>query len=79
MRPINAKAIFYIAIAISIVILLIAQDNPYQNILITISLILISISFLLLVVFWRCPKCKKFLPAREFFVEYCPHCGDKIN
>ncbi|MFB0917537.1 MAG: hypothetical protein QMB63_00520 [Clostridiaceae bacterium] len=79
MRPINAKALFFISLAVSIVALLIAKDSPYLQVVKTISVIIISVGFILMLLFWRCPNCKKSLPAREFFIDYCPHCGHKID
>ena len=30
------------------------------------------------VLYWRCPKCRRLLPARNGAIEYCPHCGEHL-
>lgn len=27
----------------------------------------------------RCPHCGGFLPLRDWFIEYCPRCGEKLE
>ena len=28
---------------------------------------------------WRCPRCGSSLPWRDVFIEYCPHCGERLD
>ena len=29
--------------------------------------------------YWICPRCGEMLSAREFWIEYYPHCGKKLD
>lgn len=41
--------------------------------------ILLVMSIMIKLVYWRCPKCKRVLPISKIFIDYCPYCGEKID
>ena len=40
----------------------------------------VALALLVMVVFWRCPKCDEQLPMKVIFGEKkCPYCGNKLD
>lgn len=41
------------------------------------AIAVVAVYVILLLKFWRCPSCERFLGA--LWVKHCPHCGEKIR
>lgn len=76
---------FLDAIIIFLFVCIIVLFNLEQNIFTTIGLIILIIITILIeivnCIFWRCPKCNRYLPQNSFFhyVLCCPYCGTNIE
>ena len=72
-------------IKIILLILIIVLFKLKNNIIVLISLIILTIFLIALeiidLLYWRCPKCKRYLPQNSFFhyVLCCPYCGTNIE
>ena len=76
----NVRRISYfiwgLGIAISLLGLLFMQ--PFQDILVILGIVLIVVSVIILLRFWRCPHCQGLLPLRSSRPRYCPTCGHRL-
>ena len=77
----NIIDIIKLLLLISIIVLL----NLEFKAIVLICLIILSILLIALVIidliYWRCPKCNRYLPQNSFFryVLCCPYCGTNIE
>ena len=72
---------FLDAIIIILFVCIIVLFNLEQNIFTTIGLIITILIEIVNCIFWRCPKCNRYLPQNSFFhyVLCCPYCGTNIE
>ncbi|MDR0889180.1 MAG: hypothetical protein LBM28_00860 [Oscillospiraceae bacterium] len=43
------------------------------------GLLVFAAAFLVGIIFYRCPLCKRLLPIKERDIEVCPHCKGKLK
>ena len=67
-----AKALLGIFSALMALMLL-----TYNAVFGYIAIAVMCLYGILVVAFWRCPKCRKNLGP--LYVKYCPNCGEKLN
>ena len=47
--------------------------------LLIVGAAVVALALLVMVVFWRCPKCDETLPLGAMKTRKCPYCGEKID
>ena len=57
----------------------IANADMVQTVLLVVSLALIVAGLGVQIKFLRCPVCGESLYSRWRWIEYCPHCGKKVD
>ena len=43
-----------------------------------VSILALLVDFSM-IFFWRCHNCKRLLPHKVLFIDYCPYCGDLLD
>lgn len=54
-------------------------EGPWQKWVMLGGFVIFFIGFWVFFHHWRCPYCDWMLPWRETHIDYCPHCGKKID
>lgn len=55
------------------------DSDLVQTVLLVVSLALIVAGLGVQIKFLRCPACGESLYSRRRWIEYCPHCGTKVD
>ena len=74
-----SRAILEIGLAIGVVITLFGACLVRSNPIAVIGIVIMVISILQTIFFFRCPHCKTGLNIRGGKPKYCPECGGKIE
>ena len=82
MEPGKARTIYFILLGISLALLLLAimiRQGIFVAVFGFAGMALFIIDILLMMIFWRCPRCHKILPTSGMLqIEVCPYCGKDI-
>lgn len=73
----NVRKIAGILCAVSFVPILVSCFIQ-TVILLILGVVLMAVSVVVLLRYWRCPHCRMLLPPREGNIRYCPYCGGKL-
>ena len=74
----RAVLIIYL-FALILLVLLFAKNIVENTVLLSVFALSLFIFLLLIIFWWRCPKCKKGLGRTLFTAQHCQHCGEELE